>query len=693
MLSLQDFFHLPLVGPIIEQITHDGSGLIIIAGMDPCAHIQTPKLDHFSPSGRAGIFRILVRQLLEENPRLKAEILTDDRSTFRVPRSLVRRVIFHLLKSTTEYVDLIPKIADDRSNLLVKDTLSPENVVLCPEAAQSGSRVITQMDTVFRGSEIINNLLSWGVPSDLIEGLRWIIAVQRIPTLCECKIHNSPDEKTIQAIQHRYPKLIFNPKQAYFSKGSCKKCENTGLRNMITAFDFYNTSPDSPYDRPSLLSLEAYMFGLAERGEIPLSDLLRIEKDQHHRTYQLLTTSKKSLSENKITLERKIVELQAANRVLQNRTDEIISLQEIGQALTSTSSLRDLVKLVCRQASILCSADRAVLYYHRDETKAQVLATHGWAPGQIPQQVQVEKVCGPGTDQVITSFPGLPPGVKIRQSDKEEAKLLAGLKVPLIARGLPVGAMIVHSTSKSKFHPGTVALLQALANQAAVAMQRAGLIETLQGKIVQLEAAQEGLAKKERMERELELAHEVQQAVSPRVFPEVGGYKFAARNRPASQVGGDFYDVIDLGSNKFGILIADVSDKGMPAAVYMALTRSVMVTETLRSDSPGTVLENVNQLLIKLGRARMFVPVFYGIIDVSAQTLTHTRAGHDRPILVRGDDISELVGDGVFLGFLDSDNLHLTEETLKLNPGDRLVLYTDGITDTRSPNGELFTRE
>jgi sigma-B regulation protein RsbU (phosphoserine phosphatase) len=263
----------------------------------------------------------------------------------------------------------------------------------------------------------------------------------------------------------------------------------------------------------------------------------------------------------------------------------------------------------------------------------------------------------------------------------------------LIAQGQPVGAMIVHTTSHAHFHQGAIALMQTFANQAAIAIQRAGLIENLQEKVTLLEAAQEGLAQKERMVRELELAREVQQAVLPHTFPEFPGYKFAAHNLPARQVGGDFYDVIDLGSDRFGLVVADVSDKGMPAAVYMALTRSLMVAEARRATSPVTVLQNVNELLRELGRARMFVTVFYGVIDILSGKLTYARAGHDRPMLLRGNDVLELSGDGVLLGFLDAAYLHLTEESIQLHPSDHLILYTDGLTDAISPEGVRFDRK
>jgi sigma-B regulation protein RsbU (phosphoserine phosphatase) len=690
VLSLRDFFHLPQVDPIIDQLIQDGQGLILVAGMDLRVHADPAR---FTSSGRSGIFRILVRQILESDDVLKATVVAESRDAFRVPRSFYRRVNFELVGSLEDYAKCLSRIAQQRPGLLVVDRLIPENAAAILEAAQNGVRVISQIDTVFRGAELPRALLEWGIPRGRFSGLRWVVAMQRILMLCDCKRPAPPDEIVTDAIQRRYPHLKINSKGEYFVPVGCDDCIHTGRRNEITAFDFYRANPNEHLNQPSLLPLETYMLGLAKNGYIPISDLLRIESDQLHHTYQILTTSERNLAETKMTLERKVIELETANKVLRNRTQELVSLQEIGQELIGTTTLRDLARHVCRQASALCGADRAIFYYLRGEDSAEVLATHGWAPGRVPQRIQAQKVCDPSNVSIPTRINGFPPGVQPRHPDVEGAKLRAGLRVPLVAQGKPVGAMIVHATKKPRFLPGAVALLQTFANQAAIAIQRAGLIENLQEKIAQLEAAQEGLAKKERMERELELAREVQQAVLPRTFPRIPGYSFAAQNRPARQVGGDFYDVIDLGDNCFGLLVADVSDKGMPAAVYMALTRSLMVAEARRESSPKIVLQNVNELLRELGRARMFVTVFYGVVDGASGRMTYTRAGHDRPLLIRNNEVVELRGEGVFLGYHDSAELCLTEESISLKPGDRLVLYTDGITDAISPHGHRFDRE
>jgi sigma-B regulation protein RsbU (phosphoserine phosphatase) len=325
---------------------------------------------------------------------------------------------------------------------------------------------------------------------------------------------------------------------------------------------------------------------------------------------------------------------------------------------------------------------------------AEVLAVSGWSQEWVHQRLNLDFT----TLNVESSLEPVvffhrPPGIPYNAPDMQASILRAGLYVPLTAQRYPVGFMVVHSTQKNRFEPGQVALLQTFANHAALAMQRAGLIHQLRAKITQLEAAQAELAKKERFERELELARQVQQSVLPRTFPQIPGFHFAARNEPARAVGGDFYDVITLDEEHFGVAIADVSDKGMAAALYMALTRSLLRAEARRERSPRLLVENVNQLLLALGEPNMFVTVFYGVIEKHTRQMTYIRSGHDRPLLAHEGAVLELGGRGVALGLFDPDRFRVSEEQIVLTPGDHLLLYTDGLTDIQAPDGSFFGKE
>jgi serine phosphatase RsbU (regulator of sigma subunit) len=291
-------------------------------------------------------------------------------------------------------------------------------------------------------------------------------------------------------------------------------------------------------------------------------------------------------------------------------------------------------------------------------------------------------------------FRGLPVGALAQPGEPDEKSFrnLAGLFVPLVSQGERMGAIVIQAAQKSQFNQGEVAMLQAFANQAAVALQRAVLVENLRKKIDALEAAQAGLAEKERIERELELARQVQQSVLPQQLPEIPGYRFLARCEAARQVGGDFFDVIDLDEEHFGLAVADVSDKGMPAAMYMVLTRSLLVAQSQVERSPAKVLRSVNHLLHRLSTASMFVTVFYGVVHRPSGRLCYARAGHDRPVLHHQNQAQELPGDGIALGVQDDAHFLVDEVEVQLSSGDRLVLYTDGLCDVLNPNQELFGR-
>lgn len=687
MLELKDFLHLPQLDALVDQLAATDAGLIIVAGVDP--H-QPDGVAGFLPSGRAAVFRILMRQIMEADPAAHALVVAEHKEAVRLPRHLRRRVQFTLIRGVYTYEGAIAQAIKQRPSLLVIDQLNGDTAVHALAAAQQGLCVLAPLDTIFRGADVVRVLLEWGASQTQLAALRWVVAVQRLPMLCpHCRqpVASLPAALT-ERLAH-YPDLTA---PTFYRAVGCEQCQGHGRQKTeITAFDIFR-APDAPktlFAQSSLLSLEEYVLRLAAAGHLCLDDALSLESDQLRRTYNLLTASEHALRQTNQTLQAKLLELEAANRVLQQRTEALISLQEMGQALISTLGLAELAHHVCRHTYGLCDADRAVLYYLRSAEAAEILAFTGWDKSHVTRQVSAADVFD--GDTAVTPFRNFPPGIAPHPPAAGQLPMRAGLHLPLIAQGQPVGAMIVHTTQHASFAPGKVALLQTFANQAALAIQRAGLITTLQDHIHQLEAAQAEIVKKERLEQELDLARQVQESMLPRIFPLTPGYSFAAFNRPARHVGGDFYDVILLDADAVGLVIGDVSDKGMPSALYMALTRSLIFAEARRERSPARVLQNVHRLLLALGESNMFVTVFYGVVDMPARRLTYARAGHDYPLLLRQGMVQRLGGNGLFLGFPGVDDLQLSEEQLALEANDRLVLYTDGLTDVVNEHGRLFS--
>ncbi|NUM45282.1 MAG: SpoIIE family protein phosphatase [Anaerolineales bacterium] len=690
MFRLRDFFQLPHLEPWLDQLLKIQPGMILIAGKEAQAGLPGETI---LPSGRSAIFHVLLGEILANNPATRAIIITHDRKSYRLPREVARKMtFFEIQRGQTEQEHLLAA-SHMKANLLILDRLTPESIPLALDAARRGKRVLAQLDTIFWGAGVLRHLLELGAPPIHLAGIAWIVTVQRLPTLCPtCKHPYTPNPAEIERILQILPGL---EPVSFFHAHGCDQCNGTGRRGDISVFDLFHLPPETPNPlaHPSQISVQQYALHLATRGLLPLEDSLQYETFQLQRALNLLASLERTQTETKTTLERKLLELQTANRVLEQRTQELISLENVGQTLLSTTDMHTLATVACQKALELCSANRAILYLLRPDQRAEVLASGGWDATRILPTLPASEVLDANPTREPLPYHQFPPGIPPRHPDLEGALLRAGLAVPLLAQEEQVGLMIVHSTRKNKFAPGEVALLQSFANHAALAIQRAGLVEQLRAKIAALEAAQAELAVKERLEREMELARNVQQNVLPRTFPQFSGYQFAAGYVPARFVGGDFYDVIDLGDGKFGLAIADVSDKGMPAALYMTLTRSLLRAEAYRQTSPRAVLARVNDLLMELGTPTMFVTVFYAVLDTTSRGLVYARAGHDRPLLVRGNALIELSGRGTPLGFLETPDFHLSEEEIALEPGDRLVLFTDGMTDVLCGDGGLMAHQ
>ncbi len=209
----------------------------------------------------------------------------------------------------------------------------------------------------------------------------------------------------------------------------------------------------------------------------------------------------------------------------------------------------------------------------------------------------------------------------------------------------------------------------------------------------ELKAAQAQIIEKERLEKELQVAFEIQTSILPQTLPDLAGYDFGALMVPARAVGGDFYDIIPLSSDKVGIIIGDVADKGVPSAIFMAQTHALLYAMATRDASPAWVLQRVNQLLIKMGESSLFVTVLYGILDRRTNLFSYARAGHELPIVVSANGKAEIApyNQGQLMGVLD--NPILDEQTVSIPSGGVIVLYTDGVIDARHSNGLSFGME
>jgi serine phosphatase RsbU (regulator of sigma subunit) len=189
------------------------------------------------------------------------------------------------------------------------------------------------------------------------------------------------------------------------------------------------------------------------------------------------------------------------------------------------------------------------------------------------------------------------------------------------------------------------------------------------------------------LESELETARKIQEKLLPREMPQLSGFEIAGTSLPSMQVGGDYFDFLDLGKGQLGVAIGDVSGKGIPAALLMANLQASLHAQTLEAGNVADVVSRINNLLVRSTESNMFATFFYGLLDRNTSTFTSTNAGHNPPILLRTTgDIERLETGDLVLGFLPDQKY--SQQTISLKFGDILVLYTDGITEARSPESE-----
>ena len=204
-----------------------------------------------------------------------------------------------------------------------------------------------------------------------------------------------------------------------------------------------------------------------------------------------------------------------------------------------------------------------------------------------------------------------------------------------------------------------------------------------------LERLEQETRARERVEQDLRVARNIQQASLPKEVPDLEGWQITPFYQPAKEVGGDFYDFFELEDGRLGLIVGDATGKGVPAALVMASARSMLHAVAQASDySPGEVLRMTNDPLVTDIPPNMFVTCFYAILDPKSGRFTYANAGHDVPYLQRSDDAEELRARGMPLGLMPG--MSYEEKEVTLQPGDNALFYSDGLVEAHDPKGEMF---
>jgi len=393
----------------------------------------------------------------------------------------------------------------------------------------------------------------------------------------------------------------------------------------------------------------------------------------------LLTTAGSQMG---IALER----AQLFDMLQERRIYEQAALLELSNQLLSHLDPNELMNHLVEEVKRLLEADACSLFLPDEDPRYLAFrAASGWHTDPVNEQrrAPANEVSGPGL-VMQTQQPLLVYDLERNSPAPWRPTWLAreGFRghavMPLIAEGNSIGALSVNTRHPRRLDEDEVRFLRLLANQAAIAIETTRL-------------HQESL-KQQRMVQELSVARQIQLDLLPTAPPEAPGWEFDAFYHPARMVGGDFYDffVMPGKSKQQGIVIADVADKGVPSALYMALTRTVIRATAMSGRSPASTFMRANELILKDSQSDLFLSAFYAKLDLRTGRMIYCNAGHNPPLWLHASSgkFEELTTRGIIMGAFEE--IQLDERRVDIAPGDLLVFYTDGVTEAFTPDEEEF---
>ncbi len=397
----------------------------------------------------------------------------------------------------------------------------------------------------------------------------------------------------------------------------------------------------------------------------------------------------------------------ARERILLEETRVFDFLHGLGAALSDTSRPSDLHVLIVEGALRILNAHGGALYLWektRNELRpafvsrscppffavpASVAAQAGKGTGALHKFLRMQAIApsdGVIGDAWVLRTPLLltPEDPRLAPARDSVRHTTSAMLAPLQYGEHELGVLLVaRGPEADAFLASEFQIFKAIAEQSAFALSTA---------LIFSEAAE-----KKRLDQDLQVAHEIQRILLPSSSPDVAGFQVAGINIPARQVSGDYYDYINVDDGHCGVAIADVSGKGVPASLIMAMCRSVLRSQAGAQHSPAAVLRRVNEQLFPDIKEDMFISMAYAILDRSSPTITLCRAGHDAPLHYKAQDRSvvRVNPPGMALG-IDSGGVFdrvTADFSLRLEPDDCLILYTDGVTEALDADGEEFGME
>ena len=404
-----------------------------------------------------------------------------------------------------------------------------------------------------------------------------------------------------------------------------------------------------------------------------------------------------------LRLRLQIAMLEAARAKIQLEETRVFAfLHGLGTALSDDARPDDLHRLIVEGAMRILDAHGGALYL-ADEKSGQLrpafISKHCSALFDVPAKsaatpellhTHLRRHAIAPWDGVLGAawkegapvmFRGDDPKLEFGKGTNPSPKPAAVVVAPLIYHEKKIGLLAVTRRAPGEvFTTSEFQAFKTIAEQSAFALYNV---------FIAAEAAE-----KKRLDQDLQVAYEIQRILLPTNAPEVAGYQLSGINIPAKQVSGDYYDYLNVDDAHCGVVVADVSGKGVPASLIMAMCRSVLRSHATAQLSPSAVLHRVNAQIFPDIKEDMFISMAYAILDKNSSSVTLSRAGHDAPLLYRASDktVSKINPPGMAVGIDSGDvfNRVTGDFSLTLEAGDCLILYTDGVTEALDKDGEEF---
>lgn len=363
----------------------------------------------------------------------------------------------------------------------------------------------------------------------------------------------------------------------------------------------------------------------------------------------------------------------------ENKIQRLNSLVEASKIINSTLNLDEVLRLILSTATKNTQADRGTIYLlDKDKNEIWSKSTQGGAVVEIRLPLGVG-IAGhvAKTGEIVSiedAYKDSRFNHKIDETTGYTTKSI--LCMPMRNKdGEIIGVFQILNKKNGRFSGEDVQFLDALSTHASLAIENARLY-------------QEALEKK-RLEGEMELAREIQERLLPEKLPNIKGYEFAAINRPAEQVGGDYYDFAQRKDRRLAFSIGDVSGKGVPAALLMASLRASFQTQAHEALPVSLIAKRLNHLIFHCTSPTAYITFFSGVLNPVTGLLRYTNCGHNPPILVRSSGVMELLEKGgLVLGLMDA--VAYEKGSVQMKSGDSLVLYTDGVSEAINSKDEEY---